>query len=114
MSMQSQTGRKIYRANLTQASTAAPVATVLENDFGDVTLTWGYTSTGLYTLTASLPIFTSAKTSVKLAAFGGIATVALTSTTVITITTKSTGTDQAAAVANALLSATEIEISVNN
>lgn len=41
------TGVKIYRANLTQADTDAPVATVLENTLGG-TVVWTRSSAGLY------------------------------------------------------------------
>lgn len=114
MGNQANLGFKAYIANLTQASTAAPAATVLLNEFL-ATLTWARTSAGLYTLTASYAIFTANKTQVLLSgALSGIATIALTSTTVITLTTKDTGSNSAAAVADDLLSATGIEIRVFN
>jgi len=53
---------QVYTAILTQASNAAPVATVLENDFTS-TLTWVYNSPGNYTLYAGGDsIFTANKT----------------------------------------------------
>lgn len=114
MGNQANLGYKSYVANLTQASTAAPVATVLLNEFLP-TLTWARTSAGIYTLTAASAVFTASKTQVILSgALSGIATVALTSTTVITLTVKDTGTNSAAAVSDDLLSATGIEIRVFN
>lgn len=53
-------GTKVYRALLTQTSTNAPVATVLQNTLGG-TLVWGYTSTGIYTATLA-GLFLSGKT----------------------------------------------------
>ncbi len=41
---------KVYRALLTQSSTDAPVATVLENSLG-ATLVWAYVASGRYTAT---------------------------------------------------------------
>lgn len=56
-------GFTVYTALLTQTSTNAPVATVLQNTTGS-TLTWARTNVGEYTLTASSPgsIFVVAKT----------------------------------------------------
>mgnify|MGYP003649834787 CR=1 len=54
-------GYTYYVALLTQASTAAPVATVLSNNL-TATLTWARTGTGTYTLTASAATFTANKT----------------------------------------------------
>ena len=50
-----------YVALLTQAGTAAPVATVLSNNL-TATLTWARTGAGIYTLTASAATFTNNKT----------------------------------------------------
>lgn len=52
----------VYTALLTQTSTNAPVATVLNNTTGS-TLTWTRQTTGVYVLTATLPggIFTANK-----------------------------------------------------
>lgn len=112
MSMQSQTGIKSYKANLTQSSTDAPVATVLENDFSAIgTLTWGYTSAGIYTLTASAPMFTSGKTRARLSTVSGVDPgIVITSTTVLTITVR----DNAGAVANALLTNSAFDLEVWN
>ena len=54
-----------YTALLTQASTNAPVATVLSNNL-TATLTWARTDPGIYTLTASEATFTANKTIVFL------------------------------------------------
>lgn len=54
-------GYTSYTALLTQAGTAAPVATVLSNNL-TATLTWARTGTGIYTLTASATTFTANKT----------------------------------------------------
>jgi hypothetical protein len=54
-------GTKVYRARLTQAGTAEPVATVLVNTLGE-TPTYGYVSTGKYTLNIVAPLFVEAKT----------------------------------------------------
>lgn len=107
-SLQSQTGRSQYLANLTQSSTDAPVATEVQNDFGAI-FTWGYTAVGIYTLTASRPVFTAAKTRVQVMSAAGIVQAVLTSTTVITITTKS----HAGADANGLLTGSAIDVEVS-
>jgi len=54
-------GYKVYTALLTQAGTAAPVATILQNTTG-ATFTWARTSSGTYTITASSNAFTNNKT----------------------------------------------------
>ena len=54
-------GYTLYTALLTQAGTAAPVATVLQNTTGG-TITWTRTGTGAYTATISSSLFTSNKT----------------------------------------------------
>jgi hypothetical protein len=54
-------GYKVYTALLTQAGTAAPVATILKNNTG-ATFTWARTGGGTYTITASSNVFTSNKT----------------------------------------------------
>jgi len=51
--------KKTYRANLTQTSTNAPVATVLENTLGDIV--WSYDGVGAYTATLT-GAFTANKT----------------------------------------------------
>ena len=50
-----------YTALVTQASTNAPTAKILQNTTG-ATLTWARTSAGIFTLTASSAIFTADKT----------------------------------------------------
>lgn len=85
-------GAQVYEATLTQTSTAAPVATVLFNSI-PTTMTWARSNTGIYTVTAGAAAFTANKTQVFL---GGVAVdanvySAITSTTVITVTTKNGG-----------------------
>ncbi len=54
-------GYTVYTALLTQAGTAAPVATILQNTTGG-TITWTRTGAGAYTATISSSLFTSNKT----------------------------------------------------
>ena len=54
-------GYTVYTALLTQAGTAAPVATILQNTTGG-TITWTRTGSGVYTATISSSLFTSNKT----------------------------------------------------
>ena len=54
-------GYTVYTALVTQAGTAAPVATILQNTTG-ATFTWARTSSGTYTITASSNAFTNNKT----------------------------------------------------
>ena len=54
-------GYKTYTALLTQAGTAAPVATILQNTTSE-TFTWTRQSAGNYTITASTALFTVNKT----------------------------------------------------
>jgi hypothetical protein len=77
-----------YVALLTQAGTAAPVATVLSNNL-TATLTWARTGVGVYTLTASAATFTANKTIVFLNAGSGITLITgeRTSDTVLTVKT---------------------------
>ena len=81
-----------YVALLTQASTAAPVATVLSNNL-TATLTWARTSAGVYTLTANAATFTANKTIIFLNAgsLSSLITGERTSDTVLTIKTFSGG-----------------------
>ena len=58
-------GYKTYTALLTQAGTAAPVATILQNTTSE-TFTWTRQSAGNYTITASSSLFTVDKTIVFL------------------------------------------------
>ena len=77
-----------YVALLTQASTNAPVATILSNNL-TATLTWARTGIGVYTLTANAAIFTANKTIVFLNAGSGILLISAerTSDTVLTVKT---------------------------
>jgi len=51
----------VYTALITQASTSAPTAKILQNTTG-ATLTWARTSAGIFTVTADSAIFTADKT----------------------------------------------------
>ena len=53
---------KVYSALLTQSSTSAPTAIVLQNDFAGVTFTWNYDNVGDYYIQASANAFTNNKT----------------------------------------------------
>ena len=53
----------VYAALLTQTGTAAPVATILQNNTG-ATIAWTRTGGGAYTATANSNIFTANKTAV--------------------------------------------------
>ena len=92
-----------YVALLTQAGTAAPVATVLSNTL-TATLTWARTGVGVYTLTASAATFTTNKTIVFLNAGSGIPLISAerTSDTILTIKTfvSSSGAPVDAAITN--------------
>lgn len=92
-----------YVALLTQAGTAAPVATVLSNNL-TATLTWARTGVGVYTLTASAATFTANKTIVFLNAGSGIPLITgeRTSDTILTIKTfvSSSGAAVDAAITN--------------
>jgi hypothetical protein len=86
----------VYRALVTQSSTTAPTATVLENSLGG-TLVWARSSTGTYTATLT-GAFTSAKTFIMqpgetgtIAAIKNVIAVR-TSDNVVTVTTGSGGT----------------------
>lgn len=59
---------KVYRALLTQAGVAAPVATVLENSLGG-TPVWSYSGAGQYTMTLA-GAFPSGKTFLNIRATG--------------------------------------------
>jgi hypothetical protein len=101
-----------YTALVTQASTSAPTASEKSNGFGATTFTWARSSAGVYTCTASTAVFTANKTSVLLGAKQLPSTqigVAITSTTVITVTV--TVADGATAT-DALLTNQEVTIRV--
>lgn len=89
---------KVYRALLTQASTSAPVATVLENSLGG-TLVWTRTNTGVYTGTLS-----GAFPANKVFSFASLSTVSVARASNNTVTVNSGADDT--------LSATSIEILV--
>ena len=83
-------GYTVYTALITQAGTAAPVATILKNNTG-ATFTWARTSSGTYTITASSNVFTSNKTLIfinkgEISSTYVYVTWTRTSDTVITIT----------------------------
>lgn len=102
---------KVYTANLTQSSTDAPVATVLENTLGG-TIVWTYDSAGAYvgTLTGA---FTENKTALFLSlnssgGFGTQADLGRTNANAVSITTyNDTGVQ-----ADGILTNTTIEIRV--
>jgi hypothetical protein len=102
---------KLYRALVSQSSTSAPTATVLENSLGG-TVVWARSSTGTYTATLT-GAFTSAKT--FLITTGEAGTIAAlknvvvtrTSADVVTVTTGSGGTLE-----DSVMSNTPIEILV--
>jgi len=52
---------KILKGFITQAGTAAPTLTILQNTLGEVPV-MAYTSAGLYTMTVGEDVFTLAKT----------------------------------------------------
>jgi hypothetical protein len=88
-------GYLVYDATLTQTGTSAPTATVGQNNIGQ-TMTWARSLAGVYTVTAGAAAFTANKTQVFL---GGVAVDAnvysvITSTTVITVTTKNGGANE--------------------
>lgn len=89
-------GVKVYRALVTQTSTSAPTATVLENSLGG-TVVWARSSTGTYTATLT-GAFTSAKTFImQPGETGTIAAIknvlaSRTSDNVVTVTAGSGGT----------------------
>lgn len=102
---------KVYRALVTQSSTSAPTATVLENSLGG-TVVWARGSTGTYTATLAAA-FTTDKTFVMSSGSTGAITAvkdvvtARTSADVITVNTGAAGT-----AADGILSAYAIEILV--
>jgi len=99
-------GYKTYRALLTQSSTSAPVATVIENSIG--TLVWAYSSTGVYTATL-VGAFTNATTVlISNDDIDGIAGAVKTSADVVTVTTGTAATTAA----NGILDGATIEIKV--
>lgn len=80
---------KSYQAIVTQSGTSAPAAIVFLNELG-VSMTWGRTAAGLYTLTAGSAVLTSNKTVIILSnpVTGLVSYIVIpTSTTIITFTT---------------------------
>jgi hypothetical protein len=111
---------KVYVALLTQSSTSAPVATVLQNTIG--TITWVRNSTGNYSATSSA-LFTTNKTWVMIqhtndANYPIVGTTSFLSTSNIIFVTNSwedpdiVGGTETVGVADELLSNTSIEIRV--
>lgn len=108
---------KTYRAHLTQSSSAAPTAVILENSLGGVPA-FVRSSSGIYTMTLA-DAWVSAKTFITIAQFGTNAVAGggaahriqavRTDADIITITT---GDDDGDAVADGVLGATPIEIHV--
>lgn len=99
---------KVWRGLISQTSTAAPTATVLENTLGG-TIALARTSAGLYTLILT-GAFTSGKTFMHLQAAFDIAlfaSIVWTDANTLTITTKN-----ATVVADALLTLAALEILV--
>jgi hypothetical protein len=102
---------KTYRALVTQTSTSAPTATVLENSLG-AAVVWARSNTGVYTATLA-GAFTSDKTFIMSSGSTGAITAvkdvvtARTSADVVTVSTGAAGT-----AADGILSAYAIEILV--
>jgi hypothetical protein len=104
---------KSWQGLLTQSSTNAPTATVLQNTTGG-TITWSYTSAGLYVGELSVNILTATST------FALITPTVVTSSVYFTrlsdstfnIKTYADGGAGADAVANALLTATPFELRI--
>ena len=102
---------KVYRALVTQTSTSAPTATVLENSLG-AAVVWARSNTGVYTATLAAA-FTSDKTFIMSSGSTGAITAvkdvvtARTSADVVTVSTGAAGT-----AADGILSAYAIEILV--
>ena len=102
---------KAYRALVTQSSTSAPTATVLENSLG-AAVVWARSNTGVYTATLA-GAFSSNKTFIMISGVAGTvaaqrdAFAVRTSADVVTVSTGNAGV-----AADAVLSATPIEILV--
>ena len=79
-------GYTVYTASLTQAGTAAPVATIMQNTTGK-TFTWARTNLGVYTVTVSNETFTANKTILLLSSSrgGDVLSGVVTNTTVVTL-----------------------------
>lgn len=101
---------KIYQANISQTSTSAPTEDVIfKNSIG--TITWGYTSTGIYTGTCT-GAFTADKTKLSIAEVAScVVSIVWTSANVITVKTELID-GSGVAVANAKLADTLVTIEV--
>lgn len=101
--------KKSYKALLSQATTAAPTAVVLDNSLS-AAIVWARTSAGLYTGTL-VAAFTNVKTMtiINQNSPNNSFTIARTSADVVTVTSKVTATGVST---DALLSGTEISIEV--
>lgn len=111
-------GVKIYRALLTQSSTSAPTATVLENTLGG-TVVWSYTDVGIYVGTLA-GAFTASKTACFPIGLSddfdastdfSVATLRRTGADTVEITTL-TDDNTTAALANGLLTGSLVQILV--
>jgi hypothetical protein len=98
-------GYTVYTALITQAATAAPVATILQNTTGG-TITWTRTGPGAYTATIADALFTLNKTMVFINGGSATATANIewASPTTATVTIDTT--------ADAVLTGASIEIRV--
>jgi hypothetical protein len=98
-------GYTVYTALITQAATAAPVATILQNTTGG-TITWTRTGPGAYTATIADALFTLNKTIVFINGGSATATANIewASPTTATVTIDTT--------ADAVLTGASIEIRV--
>lgn len=117
------TGFKVWKGVVSQTSTSAPTATVLNSADGNYlgAVTWGYTSAGVYTATFATAVLTSGKTFVRINnQLQAVSATVIkersgvwTSTTVATITTNLINiTTPAVTPTNAYLSGDLIEIIV--
>ena len=104
-------GVEVYSALLTQASTAAPVATVLRSDL-DGTVVWARSSAGVYTGTLVGAFLAATSVQVTLTV-EGVAYVARTSADVLTLTTCAVDAEGAAP-ADDLLAGASIEVKIYN
>lgn len=100
---------KVYTALLTQTGTAAPVATILENQLSGP-IVWARAGVGVYTGTLSAA-FTANKTTVSISQPAtGKANIVRTSANVLTVNTF----DATPAAADAILSGMLVEVRVYN
>ena len=104
-------GVEVYSALLTQASTAAPVATVLRSDL-DGTVVWARSSAGVYTGTLVGAFLAATSVQVTLTV-EGVAYVARTSADVLTLTTCAIDAEGAAP-ADDLLTGAFVEVKIYN